>query len=277
MSAEMTALLARYWGWLQGETAWQPCGDGYEITTPHLDRHNDYTQLYIRPEGDGFRLSDAGYILADLELSGFRWDPPRREILAQILRGFGVERVDNRLETTAGWDDFPVELHSLLQAMLAVNDLFFLAQASPDRLPAAKGEFRADAPPAAALPRPFRQEVAGWLDSCGILYKPAAPLPGKSGSRHSFPFKIPASATQPERLLRPVSPSANSMAWAVFSGIDTRATRPPHSRLYALVADHNGYQANYRNDSDGIRELRENYDAVVPWSERESVQAELAA
>ena len=140
MSAEMTALLARYWGWLQGETTWQPCGDGYEITTPHLDRHNDYTQLYIRPEGDGFRLSDAGYILADLELSGFRWDPPRREILAQILRGFGVERVDNRLETTAGWDNFPVELHSLLQAMLAVNDLFFLAQDAPDPRPAAKGE-----------------------------------------------------------------------------------------------------------------------------------------
>lgn len=137
MSAEMTALLARYWGWLQGETTWQPCGDGYEITTPHLDRHNDYTQLYLRPEGDRFRLSDAGYILDDLELSGFRWDPPRREILAQILQGFGVELVDNRrLETTAGWDNFPVELHSLLQAMLAVNDLFFLVQDSPDPRPA---------------------------------------------------------------------------------------------------------------------------------------------
>lgn len=281
MNAELAALLERYCDWLKAETTGQPNAEGYVITTPHLDRHNDYTQLYIRPEGAGFRLSDAGYILDDLEMSGFDWDTPRRrEILFQTARGFGVELVENRrLETKAGWDNFPVELHSLLQAMLAVNDMFFLEQDAPGARDAAAPS----ANPARKLRRPagnaspFHQEVRSWLEDCEIHYKPAATIAGRSGSRHSFPFKIPASRSQPERLLRPVSPASNSLAWAVFAGLDTGSTRPPDTRLYAFVDAYKGSPSAYKDFSDVIRGLKENYDRVIPWSERDSVREELAA
>lgn len=285
MREEMASLLERYWGWLKSETTWQPIGEGYEITTPHIDRHNDYTQLYVHPEGKGFRLSDAGYILDDLEMSGFLWDTPRRrEILSQTVRGFGVELVENRrLETKAGPDNFPVELHSLLQAMLAVNDMFFLEQDAPapgsgDKAAAAPDEKPAHKPrkPAGTTP-PFHKEVRSWLEDCEIRYKPAVKIPGRSGNRHGFPFRLPASQRQPERLLRPVSQSSNSLAWAVFAGLDTAHTRPTGTLLYALVDAAKGPPAARKDFSDVIRGLKENYDRVIPWSERELVLEELAA
>ena len=280
MREEMASLLERYWGWLKSETTWQPVDGGYVITTPSIDRHNDYTQLYVRPEGEGFRLSDAGYILDDLEMSGFVWDTPRRrEILSQTAWGFGVELVENRrLETKAGPDNFPVELHSLLQAMLAVNDMFFLAQDSPDRLPEDTVDLRDWLPSRPSAPKPrFQMEVADWLNSYGIYYRPAVTIEGSSGSRHSFPFTIPASETQPERLLRPVSRAPQSKAWAVFAGRDTLAMRPYNTRLYAFVDDHNGLPSTYRNVYGAIKEVLEGYDLVVPWSERDSVREELTA
>jgi hypothetical protein len=31
-----------------------------EITTPYLDRHNDYTQIYVRRDNGAFMLTDGG-------------------------------------------------------------------------------------------------------------------------------------------------------------------------------------------------------------------------
>lgn len=42
-----------------------------EITTPFLDRHNDYTQIYlIHRDRDEYKISDDGYIINDLIMSG---------------------------------------------------------------------------------------------------------------------------------------------------------------------------------------------------------------
>jgi hypothetical protein len=43
------------------------------------------------------------------------------------LSGFGVKLRDEALEVQSTADTFPLKKHSLVQAMLAVNDLFYLA------------------------------------------------------------------------------------------------------------------------------------------------------
>ena len=37
-------LLNQYWKWLKEKTTLRQINDWYEITTPYLDRHNDYLQ-----------------------------------------------------------------------------------------------------------------------------------------------------------------------------------------------------------------------------------------
>ncbi len=255
MNDDLQTLLDQYWGWLKDKTTLRQINNWYEITTPHLDRHNDYIQIYARKSGDGFLLTDDGYILDDLEMSGCPIDTPRRlEILATTLRGFGVDLVEgHRLEVTAGPMNFAIRKHNLLQAMLAVNDLFYLAQATVSSL--------------------FHEDVAGWLDDCDIRYTPEVTLKGKSGYDHRFNFIIPKSRTRPERLLRTINrPDRNISQAVVFSCIDTRDTRQADSLTYAILNDQD------HSVSGGVRDALRNYDVYpVLWSARNEVREELAA
>lgn len=73
--------------------------DWVEITTPYLDRHNDYLQIYARRQNGSYILTDDGYILSELELSGCKLESPKRLALLQMtLNEFGVKLIDGALE-----------------------------------------------------------------------------------------------------------------------------------------------------------------------------------
>ena len=50
MINEIQTLLDQYMKWLKDKTALRQIEDWVEITTPYLDRHNDYIQIYARRE-----------------------------------------------------------------------------------------------------------------------------------------------------------------------------------------------------------------------------------
>ena len=65
-----------------------------EITTPYLDRHNDCLQIYAGKIGEGFILTDDGYVLDDLAQAGVdATSGKRRLLLEETLNGFGVREV----------------------------------------------------------------------------------------------------------------------------------------------------------------------------------------
>ncbi len=66
MITDIERLLDKYIAWLKDKTALRQIGDWVEITTPYLDRHNDYLQIYARSENGGYLLTDDGYTVEDL-------------------------------------------------------------------------------------------------------------------------------------------------------------------------------------------------------------------
>ena len=124
MIDEIQKLVDEYWGWMRDKTALCRVGDRVEITTPYLDRHNDYLQIYVRRENGGFVITDEGDVIDDLEMSGCDVGGGRREMLETTLNGFGVRRNGNALEVQATAKDFCLRKHNLVQAMLAVDNLF---------------------------------------------------------------------------------------------------------------------------------------------------------
>ena len=254
MIQDMQALLDRYWVWLKDRTSLREIGDWIEITTPYLDRHNDCLQIYARRANGGFVLTDDGYVLDDLEQSGCKMDSPKRQALFKTtLNGFGVQLEGNALEVRASADNFSLRKHNLVQAMLAVNDLFYLAS-----------------PTIASL---FHEDVVAWLDLSDIRYTPNVKFTGKSGYDHRFDFVIPKSRVQPERVLRAINrPNRDTAQATAFSWIDTREVRAPETRAYAILND--SEQAVSENVLDAMR----SYDVnPIPWSARNEVQDELAA
>ncbi len=225
-----------------------------EITTPFLDRHNDYLQIYTRRQNGGYLLTDDGYTIEDLVQSGCKLESPKRQDLLKItLAGFGVQRNSNgALEILASNESFALKKHNLIQAMLAVNDLFYLAE-----------------PTTASL---FWEDVVSWLESSDIRFTPKVKFTGKSGYDHLFDIVIPKSKKRPERILQTINrPSRDAAEGVAFKWIDTKEVRPPDSRAYALLNDQE------ENVHPSVSEALRNYDVMpVPWSEREGVRPELS-
>jgi Domain of unknown function DUF1829/Domain of unknown function DUF1828 len=251
---DVQQLLDEYWAWLRDRTTLRQIGEWVEITTPYLDRHNDHIQIYAKRREGAFVLSDDGYVLQDLEQSGCKIDSAKRQsLLKMTLNGFGVQLNNQALEVHASPDNFPLRKHNLVQAMLAVNDLFYLAS-----------------PMIASL---FYEDVVAWLDLSDIRYTPKAKFTGKSGYDHLFDFVIPKSRVQPERIVRAINRANRDTAQAMaFSWIDTKEVRPLESRAYAILND-----SEYAI-SETVLDAMRNYDVhPVLWSGREQVRQELAA
>ena len=127
MVAEIENLVNQYWHWLHEKTSIQRLDTAVEITTPYLDRHNDYLQIYVCRQGDGFELTDDSYIIEDLEHSGCILNTPeRRELLEKTLNRFGVQVQGKELTVSATSTNFSIQKHNLVQAMLAIDKLFYL-------------------------------------------------------------------------------------------------------------------------------------------------------
>lgn len=254
MIEEIQRLLDAYHAWLKDKTVLRQIEQWIEITTPYLDRHNDYIQIYAKKTNGGFVLTDDGYTINDLEQSGCKLQSPKRqELLRTTLNGFGVQHRDNALEVHASPDNFALRKHNLVQAMLAVNDMFYLA-----------------VPMVASL---FYEDVVAWLDVHDVRYTPKVKFTGKTGYDHLFDFVIPKSRQQPERIIQTINrPSRDTAQAVVLSWIDTKEVRSADSRAYALLND--AEQAASPSVLDALR----SYDVTpVSWSQRESVREELAA
>jgi hypothetical protein len=248
MNAEIAELVDKYVHWIKDKTVLLEAAGGWtEITTPHLDRHSNQIQIYVRKQGDGYVLTDDGYIINDLISSGCALDSPKREALLKMtLAGFGIQQTaHHKLETLATVENFPLKKHNLLQAMLAVNDLFYLATPFVQSI--------------------FYEDVQKWLDESDIRYTPNCKFTGKSGYDHMFDFVIPKSRRQPERILQTVNnPSKDAVEGLMFKWLDTKDTRQADARLYVMLNDERGRLAN------SIVSAFSNYGAVpVPWSEHE--------
>ncbi|QXP89499.1 DUF1828 domain-containing protein [Methylococcus capsulatus] len=121
MIADIQSLVDAYHVWLKDKTVLERIDDWVEITTPYLDRHNDYIQIYARWDDGGVLLTDDGYTLEDLRDGGCKLDSPKRQaLLMQTLNGFGVQLSGDRIEVHATPENFALRKHDLVQAMLAV-------------------------------------------------------------------------------------------------------------------------------------------------------------
>jgi hypothetical protein len=252
---EIEKLLQDYRTWLRDKTTLrQVNGDWVEITTPYLDRHNDTLQIYVRAENSGYVLTDDSYTIHDLEASGCNVHTEKRQdLLKMTLNGFGVKLQNEALEVHATSETFSLKKHNLIQAMLAVNDLFYLAKPIVESL--------------------FFEDVVLWLDVNEIRFTQEVKFTGVSGYDHLFNFVIPKSRKEPERIVQAINrPTRETALSFINAWVDTRQTRTPESRAYAMLNDIE--QPISGNVIDAFR----NYQIrPVPWSDRAQVVPELAA
>ncbi|HEY0349409.1 MAG TPA: DUF1828 domain-containing protein, partial [Pyrinomonadaceae bacterium] len=127
--SECQRLINSYLEWLRKGLSVEALENACELTTPFLDRHNDHLQVYAVKKNGNIMLSDDGYILSDLRATGLEFNTPKRHLILQsVLNGLGVHLENNQLVVEASTANLGQRLHSLIQAMLALNDMFVMAE-----------------------------------------------------------------------------------------------------------------------------------------------------
>ena len=266
-------LIESYYSWLKDKTAWKSIENTnwLAITAPYLDRHNDYIQIYLKKTTDGYLLTDDGDTIEGLRADGCKLDSPKRQQLLQLtLRGYGVNKEDDKLEIKAVSDsDFPLCKHSLIQAILTVNDMFYMASSHVASL--------------------FFEDVQKWLDESHIRYSPRIQLKGLSNYSRNFDFVIPKSSNYPERLIKAINnPVKNSIDSIIMDWEDTKKVRSPKSQLYAFINDGKKDIVESTNKINNVLDsqttigkassaLKKYKINPVLWSERNKFKEELAA
>ena len=253
--AEVRELVDQYHTWLRDKGSLRAVNAQWtEIVTPFLDRHNDYIVLYAAKKDDVYELTDDGYTISDLAISGCTLDTPRRKaILQTALNGFGVELRDGVLIVKARKDNFALRKHAIVQAILAINDLFYLSNPMVRSL--------------------FKEDVAAWLETSNVRFLQNVQFAGHSGYTHFFDFAIPKSRDAPERLIKAIANPTKDVAQSmIFSWMDTRQVRDDDSRALAILNDRE------RPISSGIVDAFSSYDITpILWTNRTKAQEQVTA
>ena len=250
---ECQRLIDEYLAWLRTGLTVEPLEGVCELTTPFLDRHNDHLQIYAQAEDGKIILTDDGYTLSDLRSSGLELTTPKRKaVLEAILQGFGIRTHGGQLVAEASRHNLGQRMHSLVQAMLSISDMFVMAQ-----------------PRVATF---FWEDVREFLDQHDVRYSPRVKIAGRSGFDHAIDFLIPKSKARPERLVQAINtPSKSTVGSLLFVVEDTRAARARDSEAYAILNDRD------REVGGDVFEALEAYD-VKPalWSRRQEYVGALA-
>lgn len=256
MNTAASLLVDSYLAWIRDSVTAEALNDQVvELTSPFLDRHSDYLQIYAEHRaGDGYVLTDDGYVLSELKSSGVEHKGQRREeLIAQLISGYGVTIVGSELQVWSTSSDLGQRAHNLLQAMLSVDDMFVLSQPTIGTI--------------------FLEDVAKFLDDRDIRYTPSVKFSGKSGLDHLVDFVIPKSRLAPERIVQVVnSARRDRVASILFAINDTREIRGRDTNYYAVLND------TRREVSAEVVHALEEYSVIAQvWSQREQLVDALAA
>ena len=151
--------------WLRKEITVATFGEYVELTTPYLDRFNDYLQIYAKQNPDGtITITDDGYIIGSLISSGmtFKKGSNRQKMLEKIASKYNVSILDEEIVVTATAHNFPQKKHMMVQAMLAVDDLFVVSAENVKNM--------------------FLEDIRIYFDANEIYYSSDFSLVGKTGT-----------------------------------------------------------------------------------------------
>jgi hypothetical protein len=243
---ECEHLIAEYIRWLKEGLRVSELETCCQIATPFLDRHNDEIEIYVEKRNGSIVLTDDGYTISDLESAGMSFETEKRKAhLQSILNGFGVRLENKEVLVAASPHDFAQKKHSLVQALLSINDMFVMAEEHVLSL--------------------FKEDVARFLEQNAIPVFPDFKLSGRSGFDHKFDFGLPKTANKPQRVLQAINTLTKDQATSfAFAIADVQVVRAEPLKAFTFLND-----MEHRVSEDNLAAIRAYEIQPLFWSHRD--------
>lgn len=255
MVNDIQELIESYPKWLAEQLTIRHVGEYEEITTPFLDRHNDWIQLYVKEVADNeYLLTDGGYTLGDLADCGVSLDTgKRRSILQTNLLRFGVFLADDNDELVvhATKSTFPQKKHNLIHAILATGDMAYLSTSNTAQL--------------------FSEDVKQWMRKKLVRFNEDVNIMGKTALTHRFEIAIPSSpdGKYPERFIQ--SCNTLSKQWIKALALDWCDVKEVRNAQLFVITKEN-------KPSKSVMEICETYGiSVTPFEQIDSISPSITA
>jgi len=120
-------IMEKYLAWIKDNTFMRELkGNIVKITSPFLDARNDYIQIYIKEIAKGkYRLTDGGYLIADLESYGIELTPKRKGLFEFTINSYGVKysrsKSDREVYIDTDLDNIGRSKHRLIQCLNTIS------------------------------------------------------------------------------------------------------------------------------------------------------------
>lgn len=219
-----------------------------KITVPFMDRNNDHLEIYALNKDGKIILTDDGYTIDDLKMSGMEINTPKRqELFNKIINTHGIKSDENlNLYIEANPNNVGQKKHRLIQAILAINDMHSLSQENVFSL--------------------FKEDVEIFFKSEEVLFSKDIKITGKTGFDYNIDFIIPASKTKLERLIKTINiAKKDTVTGAIFAFEDIAQIRDQKTDNFVFYND-----IAYKPSQD-IDEAFKSYGVTgIPWSQREA-------
>lgn len=252
-AAECNKIVSSYLAWLRkGMSVSEMDSGSCIIDTPFLDRRNDVLRVVAEKRDGQVCLHDRGDTLNELTMYIDLKSPDQQGVLEVILNCSGVNRENDRLYTVVPEKETGHGLHSLIQAMLSVEDMYLMAR--PQRGKSV-----------------FSKSVLNYFESKSVMFTPQVSIKGRSGFYHAIDYVVPRTNNAPERIIKAINaPNKNTISNYLFILEDSRKARERESISMALLND------TQREIKKEVIEALESYK-VVPayWSKKEDLIKQL--
>ena len=94
-----TELKEKYISWLENEITINKIGEYIEVTSPFLDRYNDYLQVYAKIQNDNeIIITDDSYTINNLKMAGIDLSSSKRkQLLNSFITKYRINLKDDEL------------------------------------------------------------------------------------------------------------------------------------------------------------------------------------
>ena len=221
---DIKKMIDSYTNWINERISFERIGEYYEITTPYLDRFDDYLQIYVKQiDEDNIFFTDDGYIIGNLIACGmqFKKGSARRDILERTICNYGLTLNGEAITATDTIKNFPQKKHMMVQAMLLIDNMFELRKGNVKNL--------------------FLEDVTAFFDKNEIYYTRDFSIVGKTKNVYTYDFHFQRNRANPtDRFCRVINHLNKSIRDStIFNWLDTMDSREDEGRLIAIINDEN--------------------------------------